>query len=143
MNGPFLAVRKDCDEAVRLVADQLLRSGFQVVQTFDLHAARGGRSLCACPHHGTAACDCQMVVLLVYDAGHREIKKSNFLNGSRNSISPLSKPASLVAHGHDGQTWFTLVDTPQQCPPAGLVAAIEAALTPATFLLEDDLSNVW
>jgi hypothetical protein len=36
------------------------------------------------------ACDCQMVVLLVYG-------KENL-------------PVSLVAHGHNGQTWFSLVE---------------------------------
>jgi hypothetical protein len=50
-----------------------------------------------------------MVVLLVYDNGF--------------------SPASIVAHGQDGQTWFTLVDSPQQSIHTGLDAAIQDALT--------------
>src|SRR5512133_2579277 len=66
------------------------QSGLQVIRTFDLHETRVGETTCSCPNHGTEACDCQMVVLLVYG-------KENL-------------PVSLVAHGHNGQTWFSLVE---------------------------------
>jgi hypothetical protein len=54
-----------------------------------------------------------MVVLLVYGNGF--------------------PPASVVAHGQDGQTWFMLVDSPQQSIHSGLGAAIEDALAPYIF----------
>lgn len=122
MKSPFLLLKKDCGEAVRWFCDNLIQSGLLVVQTFDLQTARLEHSLCSCPHHGTEQCDCQMVVLLVYDNG--------------------SPPASVVAHGHDGQTWFTLVDSPQQTIQTSLSAAIQDALAPHIFTLTlEDLTN--
>jgi hypothetical protein len=80
----------------------------QVLRTFELQLARLALTECPCPHHGTDQCDCQMVVLLVY--------------GDR------SQPVSLVAHSHDGKTWFSLVDTPQQRADPHLEATIRQAL---------------
>jgi hypothetical protein len=51
-----------------------------------------------------------MVVLLVYGADNR--------------------PATLVAHGHDSQTWLSLVETAEQRPSPPLKEAIEQALEP-------------
>lgn len=122
MKSPFLVLRKECAEAVRWISDQLIQSGLQVVQTFNLNTARLDHSLCSCPHHGTEQCDCQMVVLLVFGNGF--------------------PPASVVAHGHDGQTWFMLVDSPQQRIHTGLEAAIQDALAPHIFTLKlEDLAN--
>ena len=122
MKSPFLVLKKDCSEAVQWISDHLNQSGLQVVQTFDQHTTRFDHSLCSCPHHGTEQCDCQMVVLLVYDNGF--------------------PPVSVVAHGHDGQTWFMLVDSPQQSIHSGLDAAIQDALAPHIFTLKlEDLAN--
>lgn len=115
MTRAFLVLKKDCGEAVPWLSNHLAKSGLQVVQTFDLHTTRFDQSLCSCPHHGTEQCDCQMVVLLVYGNGF--------------------PPASIVAHGHDGQTWFTLVDPPVQSLHSGLYAAIQDALAPHIFAL--------
>jgi hypothetical protein len=49
-----------------------------------------------------------MVVLLVYGDHYR--------------------PISLVAHSHDGNTWISLVDTPQQRADPYLEGAIRQAL---------------
>jgi len=51
-----------------------------------------------------------MVVLLVYGSDRQ--------------------PVSIVAHGHNGQTWFSVVDTPQQRADPRLEAAIRLALVP-------------
>jgi hypothetical protein len=72
----------------------LEQSGFQPVRTFDLQAARLAHLDCPCPHHGTAQCNCQMVVLLVYKADY--------------------PPATLVIHGSDETSWFYLINLPQQ-----------------------------
>jgi hypothetical protein len=82
----------------------------RVFRTFDLQLVRRAQVNCPCPHHGTAQCNCQMVVLLVYDG------RSEFV--------------SLVVHGHSGQTWFSIVDTPQQRADPRLEAAIRLALVP-------------
>jgi hypothetical protein len=89
-NRPILYVPQPCDEAVPFFVERMQQSGLQVVRTFDLHETRVGVTTCTCPNHGTEKCDCQMVVLLVY--------------GKENT------PASLVADGHNGQTWFSLVE---------------------------------
>jgi len=112
--SPFLVLKKDCGEAIHWISGHLNRSGLQVLQTFDLQAARAAHGSCSCPHHGDDQCDCQMAVLLVYGNGH--------------------PPASLVAHGRDGQTWFVLADSYPQGVDTALGDAIQKALAPH-FLL--------
>jgi len=109
MGDPFLILEKPYDEAMSWVVHRVSGAGLQVMRTFDLQVARLGHSECPCPHHGTDQCDCQMVVLLVYADNYQ--------------------PVSLVAHSHDGKTWFTLVDTPQQRADPRLETAIRQALT--------------
>ena len=107
---PFLILDQPCDAAIDAVTQQIRRAGLRVVRTFDLHDARHAHANCPCPHHGTEQCDCQMVVLLVYADDHQ--------------------PISMVAHGYNGQTWFSIVDTAQQRADSRLEAAIRVALTP-------------
>lgn len=89
-NRPILYLQQSWDDAVPYFVERMQQSGLQVIRTFDLHETRVGEINCTCPNHGTEKCDCQMVVLLVY--------------GKEN------QPASLVAHGHNGQTWFSMVE---------------------------------
>lgn len=89
-NRPILYIQQPCEEAVPYFIYRMQQSGLQVIRTFDLHDTRAAGAACTCPNHGTEQCDCQMVVLLVYGKD--------------------SQPASLVAHGHNGQTWFSLVE---------------------------------
>jgi hypothetical protein len=81
----------DCGRAAERLSRELGAAGLRVTRSFDLqsarHALRDPES-CPCPHHGTADCTCQYVVLLV-DAG----------GGS---------PLTLVAHGHDGETHLSI-----------------------------------
>jgi len=107
---PFLILEQPCDNAIDWVTRQIRSVDLQVVRTFDLHVARHTHANCPCPHHGTDQCDCQMVVLLVYGSDRQ--------------------PVSIVAHGHNGQTWFSVVDTPQQRADPRLEAAIRLALVP-------------
>jgi len=125
-SSPFLILEQPCDDAINWVARQIDRAGLHVVRTFDLLVARQTQASCPCPHHGTEQCDCQMVVLLVYGTG-----------GYTPSIG---QPISIVAHGYDGQTWFSVVDTPQQRADPRLEAAIRQALVPhisATLLNQE------
>ena len=105
---PFLTLEQPCNEAIAWVVSQVSGVGLQVVRTFDLQVARHDPADCPCPHHGTDRCDCQMVVLLVYGDDFQ--------------------PISLIAHSHDGRTWFSLVDTPQQRADPRLERAIRQAL---------------
>lgn len=115
----------DCpsEEATRWTADTLARADLQAVTSFDLRTTRAAQTDCACPHHGTSACDCQMVVLLVYgrDGG----------------------PATLVLHGRDGRTYLSLADTSGQRPPPKLAAAIFAALSLEALAHNEQAQNTF
>jgi hypothetical protein len=100
----------ECAQAVEWLTDQISRAGMSVVRTFDLQAARRLQTDCPCLHHGTHQRDCQMVVLLIYQDTH--------------------PPITLIAHAYDGQTWFSVVDTPQQRADPDLEAAIRDSLHP-------------
>jgi len=104
----FLTVDLPCDMALQAAKKKLSQSGLRALQTFDLHTARLAQHDCPCPHHGTADCDCQMVVLLVYGE------------------SP--EPATLTLHGSNGQTRFAIADDPSQRKDKKLVASIKEAL---------------
>lgn len=127
-SSPFLILERPCDEAIDWVAQQIGSAGLQVVRTFDLHEARfkpgDAHPSCPCPHHGTDQCDCQMVILLVYGINRH--------------------PVSIVAHGNNGQTWFSVVDTPQQRADPQVEEAIRQSLVPhviATLLKQASQSH--
>ncbi|MDP2994878.1 MAG: hypothetical protein Q8N46_07130 [Anaerolineales bacterium] len=107
---PFQVLEQPCEEATAWVTKQLGDLGLRVVVTFDLRIARIAHTDCPCPHHGTDQCDCQLNVLLVYKTGFA--------------------PVTLLAHGHDGRTWLSLVNTPQQPVDPRLVALIRKNLIP-------------
>jgi hypothetical protein len=92
--SPIVILRRPCDDAVAWAANRLEQSGLRPVRTFDLQAARLAHLDCPCPHHGTAQCNCQMVVLLVYQGNN--------------------PPATMVVHGSDEISWCYLINTPQQ-----------------------------
>lgn len=106
--SPFLSVTQPCGETLQWTNKQLRKAGLRPVQTFDLNAARTGLHECACPHHGTEACDCQMVILLVY--------------------GDAPEPLTLILHGNNGQTWLSIADNPRPGFDAKLSAEIKQAL---------------
>jgi hypothetical protein len=103
-----LTLDGSCDTALRWLGRRLSKAGLRALRTFDLHDARLATANCPCPHHGSADCDCQMVVLLVY--------------------GPSARPATLMLHSNDGQTWLSLVNTPSQPVEVSMRASIERAL---------------
>jgi len=83
----LVVIPKDCDEIAERLSRGFTAAALRVTRSFDLVSARQAMRNpegCPCPHHGTASCSCQYVVLLVENAA-----------GSR---------LTLVAHGHDGAT---------------------------------------
>lgn len=100
-----------CNEIVPLVCRELSAAGFRVEQSFDLRSALDLVPDRACPHHGTALCDCQYNVLLVY--------------------GQAPAPASLIVHGHDRQCWIVLADDPNGHAASGLAANIVRSLAAA------------
>jgi hypothetical protein len=92
--SPFFSLHQPCDAALIWAKERLSQTGLRPIPTFDLQTARAGLHDCSCPHHGTDECDCQMVVVLVY--------------------GDTEQPSTLILHGSDGQTWFSLVDAPSE-----------------------------
>lgn len=82
----------DGKKAVERVSDHLTKDGMQVIRSFDLQTAKSSHKNCTCPHHGDAKCDCQLVVLLVYDDQGSLLK--------------------VIAHSKDHNTHFALIDPP-------------------------------
>ncbi len=112
--SPFLSMSHSCEEALQWSKEQLTQAGLRPVQTFDLHTARAGSQDCSCPNHGTDQCDCQMVVLLVYG----------------NAL----EPATLILHGSDGQTWFSIVDETSQSTNTTIASAIRNSLKESALI---------
>jgi hypothetical protein len=104
--SPFLSINRPADEVLYWSKEQLQQVDLRSVQTFDLHATRVGLHNCPCPHHGTDACDCQMVVLLIY--------------------GKETEPVTLILHGSNGQTWLSIASDLQ--PKMSLITAIQQAL---------------
>jgi hypothetical protein len=111
---PLIVRDQACADAINWAIQELTGTGLHTLRTFDLQAAQYVNIDCLCPYHGTGPCDCQMIVLLVYQ-------------GSRH-------PVSLVAHGYDERTWLYLVDTPQQRADPQLEATIRQALIRSPLL---------
>jgi hypothetical protein len=108
--SPFCILNCPCEEALSWTKAQLSQAGLRVLQTFDLSTTRHPLEECPCPHHGTSKCDCQMVVLLIY--------------GTTN------KPATLILHGNDGQTWISLETNSLHPVDPTMCSSIEKALQP-------------
>lgn len=121
----FLVHEQPCDESVGWFITRLQHAGLWAMPTFDLQSARQSRSLCPCPHHGTTQCDCQMVVLLVYHGDYG--------------------PIAIIAHGYNSQTWYSMVDTPQQRADPQLEATIRGIVSAPfepSIHLQDDVHSV-
>lgn len=110
---PLIALPIDWETALNRAIGSLEDSGLQVVRSFDLRVARSVHANCACPHHGTEQCDCQMVVLLIYDQ--------------------QKPPLTLVVHGHDGRVNFVLVDSSKKDTNRKTESLIRQALVPRNF----------
>ena len=105
---PFLSIESSCEQALQATKTKLSQASLSIVQTFNLNTARLGLHDCCCPNHGTEACDCQMVVLLVY--------------------GEAPEPATLILHGNDGQTWMSIADSSSQRGDPELVTRIRRLL---------------
>lgn len=107
---PFINLNEPAGEAVASIKAALEEAALRVMVSFDSSHTRTMATPTFCPHHGTNACDCQIVILLVY--GHD------------------GQPATLLAHGQDGETWISLVNTPGQRAGECLEEQIKEALSP-------------
>jgi hypothetical protein len=62
---PSVIIQADCNQVISLITQELSSAGFTVIESFDFQSARSAHNGCACPHHGTEQCTCQLAVLLV------------------------------------------------------------------------------
>jgi hypothetical protein len=95
------------NETVFRLTSRLSDVGYQVTRSFDLQTARAelrAPEECPCPNHGSAACTCQYVILLVNKVGEA--------------------PITLVIHGHDNRTLVTVGGPADRQPPEALERAI-------------------
>ena len=106
----LFVTESESQQAMAQAIQALTSAGLQVVRSFDFQDAHSEHINCPCPHHGKSQCDCQMVVLLVYDQD--------------------DPPLTLIVHGHNGRTQFALVDSPAQRPDSHSVANILLQLRP-------------
>ena len=118
----------DCngETAAQAATEALARRGFRVVRSFDLRSALAplaAHADCECPHHGTAQCTCQFVVLLVYGES--------------------GAPAVITTHSRDAQAHVQIVrptgmlrDDANSRPDARLVEQVMAALFEAALTVQ-------
>jgi len=117
------AVYLPCDKSVAAVCQSLGAAGLRVEQSFNLRAALTLVPNCTCPHHGTAMCDCQYIVLLVYGQA-------------------LLAPVTIVAHGRDNQSWITVSDPQNGWASASLSLEIVQALAAAHLITLNNDSDM-
>ncbi len=103
-------LRCRCNTAVTEITEALEDAGLRVMLSFD---SRLTAAPTVCPHHGTEQCDCQIVILLVYGTEER--------------------PATLMAHGQDGETWISIASAPGQRSSPNLEATIKRTLSPLSI----------
>ena len=119
----------DCngETAAQAATEALTRRGFRVVRSFDLRSAMAAHADCECPHHGTAQCTCQFVVLLAYGES--------------------GAPVVMTAHSRDAQAQVQIVrptgtglkavrDDANSRPDARLVEQVMAALFEAALTVQ-------
>jgi len=110
----------DCngETAAQAATETLTRRGFRVVRSFDLRSAMTTHADCECPHHGTAQCTCQFVVLLAYGDP---------------STGSGGAPVVITAHSRDAQAQVQLVRDANSRPDPRLVEQVMAALFEAAL----------
>jgi hypothetical protein len=125
----------DCngETAAQAATDSLTRRDFRVVRSFDLRSAMAAHAGCECPHHGTAQCTCQFVVLLIY---------GDPSTGPALSLSKGSggAPVVITAHSRGAQAQVQVVrptgmlrDDANSRPDPRLVEQVMAALFEAAL----------
>ncbi len=124
----------DCngETAAQAAAEALTRRGFRVVRSFDLRSALAPLAAhmdCECPHHGTAQCTCQFVVLLIYDASGAPVVVTTHSRDAQAQVQIVPPTAML----RDRQAVHDDADTR---PDARLVEQVMAALFEAALTVQ-------
>jgi hypothetical protein len=106
----------DSDTVSQAVITALARQGLSVLRSFDLRSALGAHGGCECPHHGTAQCNCQFVVLLVY--------------------GEAADPVVVTTHARDNRTEARIVHDATIFPNPRLADQVMTALVEAAITMQ-------
>ncbi len=106
----------DSETATKAAVATLTRHGLHIVRSFDLRSALIAHDGCECPHHGTAQCDCQFVVLLTY--------------------GDAAEPVVITMHSRDNRTEARIVRDATTIPDSRLAEVVMAALVEAAITLQ-------
>jgi hypothetical protein len=98
----------DDEETLAKVTQRLAREGLQAVRSFELQTTDASCGNNSCPCSGAGPCQCRLTVFLIYGSN--------------------CPPLTMLAHRRGQQTWFSLVDTPQQPANPELEALVTAVL---------------
>ena len=103
-----------CELAISILITEMQLHGYRLERSFDLRSALHDHPDCPCPHHGTAQCTCQYVVLLAYEP------------------VVTTPPAVITAHECDGVTRVRVTASESGGRLSWpLLAALDEALTNA------------
>ena len=105
----------DSETAIKAVMTTLARHGLYVTRSFDLRSALTTHGGCECPHHGTAQCNCQFVVLLVY--------------------GEAAEPVVITMHSRDNRTEAKIVHDATAIPDPRLAEAVMTVLMESAIML--------
>ena len=106
-----LTLAAPCEQTISVLSSTLTSRGFRLERSFDLRSALHDHPDCPCPHHGTAQCTCQYVVLLAYEQ------------------SVIAPPTAITAHECDGITRLRVTASqPGARLSWSLVVALDEAL---------------
>ena len=117
----------DSETSTKAAIAALARHGFHVIRSFDLRSALAAHGGCECPHHGTAQCNCQFSVLLIY----RERPLGQSPPGG-----DAAEPVVLTTHSRDNRTEARIVHDATTIPDPRLAEAVMAALVEAAIMLQ-------
>ncbi len=105
----ILTLPLNCDSSVELICKIFMDSSLRVTRSFDLKSACSAFSNNICQVHGDGTCDCQLVVLLVYNQERL--------------------PVSVVLHGHNGKTQLGFADDLGHAAPPNLLKLLQRLLS--------------
>lgn len=106
-----------CEQTVSILIEGLAPYGYQLKCSFDLRNALQHRPDYQCPEHGATSCNCQYMVLLVYEK------------------TVVAFPAVITAHGCNGLTRIRVPDRFMATAAESLQVALSEVLN--TVLIDD------
>jgi len=125
----------DSETSTKAAIAALAWHGLYAVRSFDLRSALDAHGGCECPHHGTAQCNCQFVVLLIY---HERPLGGEVSLQDRHAVEPLV----LTMHSRDTVTDARIVHDATTIPEPHLTEQVIAALVEAVLTLQATQSPV-